>query len=548
MLNFVCNEPAERQLLTTSGDVSNGWCTDYQLLYVALVSQSKRAERKLYSLTKVYELLQKCQNDHYLSSIHQHLIVGYFSMCSIKIDDICIQVHHYLEDIQSSPRYLQEKIIATVHNTYKLLIDTLKNQGPHNKQLYLLIIFALSTKHEPNDLNLLIKSDLMSALTHMYNSQLITGQTLSKSQVSAVASLRLMHVIATFTSIHAKRVDHVTVEKVVDKLYEQLLTIIEHTSGSEHFSEHTSNSSDRMLGDYLVFLRAIVSGYTVQKLLATNKWIVALLSIAKIKSEASNYVTQMYGLRPKLLVLQLLERILSNLKPVHVDRELIYHVVNEVFEQIAEEMWVIPYISTKINSTSVQQLPETDVQDNSNESVPVHDMGFDPEKCLNCVVEGNLTLVHGLGGRGYGLGTKAIRYGCYQWKILIVKENKGNEGTCVGVSKFPVKDYSHRTTSDMWLYRAYSGSLYHNGEKDMNFQTYTQGDYITVVLDMEAKTLSFGKNGEEPRVAFENIDATELYPCIMFYSTNPGEKVKITDMQVSYCLFLICILSLLFMI
>lgn len=61
---------------------------------------------------------------------------------------------------------------------------------------------------------------------------------------------------------------------------------------------------------------------------------------------------------------------------------------------------------------------------------------------------------------------------------------------------------------------------------------YFLGDYITILLDMDAKTLSFGKNGEEPRVAFENIDANELYPCVMFYSTNPGEKVKITDMKV----------------
>jgi E3 ubiquitin-protein ligase HERC1 len=45
--------------------------------------------------------------------------------------------------------------------------------------------------------------------------------------------------------------------------------------------------------------------------------------------------------------------------------------------------------------------------------------------------------------------------GCYQWKFLIVKENKGNEGTCVGVARFPIKDYSHRTTTDLWLYRAY---------------------------------------------------------------------------------------------
>lgn len=121
-------------------------------------------------------------------------------------------------------------------------------------------------------------------------------------------------------------------------------------------------------------------------------------------------------------------------------------------------------------------------------------MGFDPEKCYNCTIEGmhilnydaissktgflgNLTLVHGTGGRGYGLALQAIRSGCYQWKILIVKENRGNEGTCIGVSKYPVKDFSHRSTNDMWLYRAYSGSLYHNGERDMSFQSYTQGNY-----------------------------------------------------------------------
>ncbi|GCB76343.1 hypothetical protein scyTo_0020463, partial [Scyliorhinus torazame] len=35
----------------------------------------------------------------------------------------------------------------------------------------------------------------------------------------------------------------------------------------------------------------------------------------------------------------------------------------------------------------------------------------------------------------------------------------------------------------------------------------------------------------EPKLAFEDIDATELYPCVMFYSSNPGEKVALCDMQ-----------------
>lgn len=77
----------------------------------------------------------------------------------------------------------------------------------------------------------------------------------------------------------------------------------------------------------------------------------------------------------------------------------------------------------------------------------------------------------------------------------MVREMKGNEGTCVGVSKWPVHDYGHRTSSDMWLYRAYSGNLYHNGEHSQILPGFTQGDYISVVLDMDARTLAFGKNG-----------------------------------------------------
>jgi len=78
----------------------------------------------------------------------------------------------------------------------------------------------------------------------------------------------------------------------------------------------------------------------------------------------------------------------------------------------------------------------------------------------------------------------------------IVKENRGNEGTCVGISKWPLRDYSHRTTTDMWLYRAYSGNLYHNGEQTTVLPNYTHGDCITCVLDIDSRTLSFGKNGE----------------------------------------------------
>ena len=93
-----------------------------------------------------------------------------------------------------------------------------------------------------------------------------------------------------------------------------------------------------------------------------------------------------------------------------------------------------------------------------------------------------------------------------------MKENKSNEGTCVGVSRWPVRDFNHRTTSDMWLYRAYSGNLYHNGEKQTMLPGYTQGDYITAVLDMDARTLAFGKNGEVNKIfALKSTQYAELF-------------------------------------
>ena len=78
-----------------------------------------------------------------------------------------------------------------------------------------------------------------------------------------------------------------------------------------------------------------------------------------------------------------------------------------------------------------------------------------------------------------------------------------------------------------FIFTIFSGNLYHNGELPLSLPSFTQGDYITAVLDMDARTLSFGKNGEEPRLAFEDIDSMELYPCVMFYSNSPGEKVRL---------------------
>ena len=53
---------------------------------------------------------------------------------------------------------------------------------------------------------------------------------------------------------------------------------------------------------------------------------------------------------------------------------------------------------------------------------------FDPEKLLCCSIELGHTLVHGAGGRGYGLGAVAITTGCYYWKVHGAREAGGGGG------------------------------------------------------------------------------------------------------------------------
>ncbi|KAG8223096.1 hypothetical protein J437_LFUL002044, partial [Ladona fulva] len=337
-------------------------------------------------------------------------------------------------------------------------------------------------------------------------------------------------------------------QDVVETMHLQLEKLLEAISKVEESIESRETRhgdrriAERALGEFLALVWRIASSKRVRSLLAGHQWTDSLLKVVgcngveAIESEGEQEVHErslprVYSLQPRLLALQLLGAVLPSLCPKDASMEHKEQVVKELFSLLAANMWTIPQAVAEKQALQkekdlLRKLKKLNSPGNgwyeaemSEENVPVPDMGFDSEKCLCCSVENNQMLVHGTGGRGYGLGNTAITSGCYQWKFLIVKENKGNEGTCVGVTQYPIKDYSHRTTSDMWLYRAYS------------LPSFTQGDYITVVLDLDARTLSFGKNGSEPELAFEDIDATELYPCVMFYSTNPGEKVKLTDMQ-----------------
>ncbi|XP_049838129.1 LOW QUALITY PROTEIN: probable E3 ubiquitin-protein ligase HERC1 [Schistocerca gregaria] len=537
LLHFICGEPAERQLLANCTDQDSGWGSEPDQLLLAMQHQDERAELRLSALSKVMDILivnegKEGDDDFsfFLSYIRQQLLIGCFGLNILSEKQPRNIRHHYLGGIRAATKELQLLIQKTAHHIYSLLISFLQRSQPVLMENQVLTVFALSMRYEPADIEHAVDDGLLPLLTKLCVPKPGDAATLS------TAATNLLHILSMSSGVHAWSLRPETLSAVVDALHGQLTTLLQ-ACDDDGAGNGMGAAVERALGDFLVLARHICGTLPLRSLLAAPRWISSLL-------EAAGGQRCMGQLRPRLLALALLEAVLPT-QDAHIHgSEYKEQVVRELFSQLSSNMWSYPQTVAERQALEKQrQLQKKLFQlktqgnswqeaDPSDGNIPVEEVGFDPEKCFCCTVEGRQTLVHAPGGRGYGLGDTAITSGCYQWKFLIVKENKGNEGTCVGVARYPIKDYSHRTTSDMWLYRAYSGNLYHNGELPLCLPSFTQGDYITVVLDMDACTISFGKNGEEPVLAYEDVDATELYPCVMFYSTNPGEKVKITDMQV----------------
>uniref|UniRef100_T1JES7 HECT-type E3 ubiquitin transferase n=1 Tax=Strigamia maritima TaxID=126957 RepID=T1JES7_STRMM len=521
-----------------------------------------------------------------LNCVHFQFLAGCFGLGILNADFFNgTQLYHYQDGIKAARKPIQDQIQIAVHKIYELLVASLAERekcetlGTGTKQrLLLLTVFALSMKYQPSDVSLAVSCGMLPLLSRLCGSSLWIGQLILHSSSSTmtaittsshlntvlqVSSMRLLQILAVTSGTYADKLNLDIIENIVELLRSQLMKLLEDVCGSDliegklkcikaaecepnekvlsNYFDKKKKIAEVCLGDFLVFVRRVATLQKVQKLLASRKWTRLLLGIAGQRIDS--FLPMVYNLRTRLLALYLVGVILSAVDP-NADQEHAEEVVKQLFTQLSFNVWSMPAaiaeeeaaLKEKDLNKRLQRLKSPQsiliVEEDTEESLPVQEATFDSEKCLYCLVENGHTLVHGPGGRGYGLGATSVNSGCYQWKFFIVKENKGNEGTCVGVSKWPIRDYSHRTTSDMWLYRAYSGNLYHHCELPLTFPGFTQGDYITVVLDMDAKTIAFAKNGEEPKVAFEDIDATELYPCVMFYSSNPGEKVKITDMQV----------------
>ncbi|XP_036697174.1 probable E3 ubiquitin-protein ligase HERC1 isoform X1 [Balaenoptera musculus] len=570
--------------------------TSPQASIIAMEQQQLRAELRLEALHQILVLLSGMEEKGNISLTGSRSSSGFQSstlLTSVRLQFLagCFglgtdghagakgesgRLHHYQDGIRAAKRNIQIEIQMAVHKIYQQLSATLERALQANKhhieaqqRLLLVTVFALSVHYQPVDVSLAISTGLLNVLSQLCGTNTMLGQPLQLlpktgvSQLSTalkVASTRLLQILAITTGTYADKLSPKVVQSLLDLLCSQLKNLLSQAGvllmasfgeGEEDEEEKKIDSSGETekrdfraalrkqraaelhLGDFLVFLRRVVSSKAIQSKMASPKWTEVLLNIASQK--CSSGIPLVGNLRTRLLALHVLEAVLPACES-GVEDDQMAQVVERLFSLLSDCMWETPIAQAKYAIQIKEKEQEIKLQkqgelEEEDENLPIQEVSFDPEKAQCCIVENGQILTHGSGGKGYGLASTGVTSGCYQWKFYIVKENRGNEGTCVGVSRWPVHDFNHRTTSDMWLYRAYSGNLYHNGEQALTLSSFTQGDFITCVLDMEARTISFGKNGEEPKLAFEDVDAAELYPCIMFYSSNPGEKVKICDMQ-----------------
>jgi len=145
------------------------------------------------------------------------------------------------------------------------------------------------------------------------------------------------------------------------------------------------------------------------------------------------------NLRTRLLALRLLETILLSPSATSDLRENLQfgpselsQIVDTLLSDMAAAMWSSPLPEAVEAVSHEKRQMEASIDELSASeqagvggpavvsccgSTDIADVAFDVDKMLNCTVENGQMLIHGAGGRGYGLAGIPISSGCYQWKV-----------------------------------------------------------------------------------------------------------------------------------
>jgi len=126
-------------------------------------------------------------------------------------------------------------------------------------------------------------------------------------------------------------------------------------------------------------------------------------------------------------------------------------------------------------------------------------------------------------------GSEFYSSGTHCWDIQIIQNT--SQWLFIGVAAKTWQGYSDMGSgyvghaTDSWSYGSYQGWGKVNGTNSAYGATYTNGDIVSIIMDMDHRTLSFGLNGKSLGLAFSNL-AAEVTPVVTLYQ--PGDKVMLS--------------------
>tara|TARA_Y100000034_G_scaffold5457_1_gene6136 strand:- start:437 stop:2104 length:1668 start_codon:yes stop_codon:yes gene_type:complete len=132
--------------------------------------------------------------------------------------------------------------------------------------------------------------------------------------------------------------------------------------------------------------------------------------------------------------------------------------------------------------------------------------------------EGNLKVTSSSGNWGTVAGSIGVSSGKWYWEVKMTSDLSHNrmgilESLNAGNFQLHNTDHALGTNSLEYAYRVGDGSKYNGGTRTASYgDTFADGDIGGVTLDMDARTLTFYRNGVSQGIAYSSIPAGQWLP------------------------------------
>jgi len=120
--------------------------------------------------------------------------------------------------------------------------------------------------------------------------------------------------------------------------------------------------------------------------------------------------------------------------------------------------------------------------------------------------------------------SSAFTRGRHQWTVKMDRCAGGNVFLGLCTSTMRLANYIGHDAQSWGYYGC--GNIYRAGSSSSYGSAYRTGDAITLMLDMDARTLSYAKNGQQLGVAFSDLPDS-VYPAFSLYTKN--DQISIGD-------------------